>query len=157
MGDADFHTTLDKGDQIQTCSEGAARITFADGTTYTVKSETLITVEENSMGHEQPTSSAVRINIGQVDLETPNYSSPDSKAAVSMEDNSKAQLGSNSSAEVKSDPATKENEVAGLRGSAEVQRGQAKVEIGAYSESELPKSGPITKTDVLAPPDLVRR
>ena len=39
--DADFHTTLDKGDQIQTSSDGAARITFADGTTYTVKSELL--------------------------------------------------------------------------------------------------------------------
>jgi hypothetical protein len=101
--DADFHTTLDKGDQIQTSTDGAARITFADGTTYTVKSGTFITVEENSMGHEQPSSSAVRINIGQVDLNTPNYSSPDSKAAVSMED-SRAQLGSNSSAAVKSDP-----------------------------------------------------
>ena len=132
--DADFHTTLDKGDQIQTSSEGAARITFADGTTYTVKSGTFITVEENSMGHEQPSSSAVRINIGQVDLKTPNYSSPDSKAAVSMED-SRAQLGSNSSAEVKSDPTTKENEVVVSSGSAEVQRGQEKVEIGAYQKA----------------------
>lgn len=36
--DANFRTTLDKGDQIQTSADGAARITFADGTTYTVKS-----------------------------------------------------------------------------------------------------------------------
>jgi len=151
--DADFHTTLDKGDQIQTSSEGAARITFADGTTYTVKSGTFITVEENSMGHEQPSSSAVRINIGQVDLNTPNYSSPDSKAAVSMED-SRAQLGSNSSAAVKSDPATKENEVVVSRGSAEVQRGQEKVEIGAYQKASYSTGGTITKSDVLAPPDL---
>ena len=151
--DADFHTTLDKGDQIQTSSEGAARITFADGTTYTVKSGTFITVEENSMGHEQPSSSAVRINIGQVDLKTPNYSSPDSKAAVSMED-SRAQLGSNSSAEVKSDPTTKENEVVVSSGTAEVQRGQEKVEIGAYQKASYATGGPITKSDVLAPPDL---
>lgn len=152
--DADFHTTLDKGDQIQTSSEGAARITFADGTTYTVKSGTFITVEENSMGHEQPSSSAVRINIGQVDLNTPNYSSPDSKAAVSMEDNSRAQLGSNSSAAIKSDPATKENEVVVSSGTAEVQRGQEKVEIGAYQKASYATGGPITKSDVLAPPDL---
>jgi hypothetical protein len=151
--DADFHTTLDKGDQIQTSSEGAARITFADGTTYTVKSGTFITVEENSMGREQPSSSAVRINIGQVDLKTPNYSSPDSKAAVSMED-SRAQLGSNSSAEVKSDPTTKENEVVVSSGTAEVQRGQEKVEIGAYQKASYATGGPITKSDVLAPPDL---
>ncbi|HKN76434.1 MAG TPA: hypothetical protein VJW94_14740 [Candidatus Acidoferrum sp.] len=151
--DADFHTTLDKGDQIQTSADGAARITFADGTTYTVKSGTFITVEENSMGHEQPSSSAVRINIGQVDLKTPNYPSPDSKAAVSMVD-SVAQLHSNSSAEVKSDPATKENEVVVSSGTAEVQRGQEKVEIGAYQKASYATGGPITKSDVLAPPDL---
>ncbi len=151
--DADFHTTLDKGDQIQTSSEGAARITFADGTTYTVKSGTFITVEENSMGHEQPSSSAVRINIGQVDLKTPNYSSPDSKAAVSMED-SVAQLHSNSSAAVKADPTNKENEIVVSSGSAEVQRGQEKVEIGAYQKASYTTGGPITKSDVLAPPDL---
>jgi hypothetical protein len=152
--DADFHTTLDKGDQIQTSTDGAARITFADGTTYTVKSGTFITVEENSMGHEQPSSSAVRINIGQVDLKTPNYSSPDSKAAVSMEDNSKAQLGSNSSAAIKTDPTTKENEVVVSSGTAEVQRGQEKVEIGAYQKASYGTGGTITKSDVLAPPDL---
>jgi hypothetical protein len=151
--DADFHTTLDKGDQIQTSADGAARITFADGTTYTVKSGTFITVEENSMGHEQPSSSAVRINIGQVDLKTPNYSSPDSKAVVSMEE-SGVQLHSNSSAAVKSDPTTKENEVVVSSGSAEVQRGQEKVEIGAYQKASFSTGGPITKSDVLAPPDL---
>jgi hypothetical protein len=151
--DADFRTTLDKGDQIQTSADGAARITFADGTTYTVKSGTFITVEENSMGREQPSSSGVRINIGQVDLKTPNYSSPDSKAAVRMED-SDAVLHSNSSAAVKADPATKENEVVVSSGSAEVQRGQEKVEIGAYQKASYATGGPITKSDVLAPPDL---
>jgi hypothetical protein len=151
--DADFHTSLDKGDQIQTSADGAARITFADGTTYTVKSGTFITVEENSMGREQPSSSAVRINTGQVDLKTPNFSSPDSKAAVSMED-SVAQLHSNSSAAVKADPANKENEIVVSSGSAEVQRGQEKVEIGAYQKASYSTGGPITKSDVLAPPDL---
>ncbi len=151
--DADFRTTLDKGDQIQTSADGAARITFADGTTYTVKPGTFITVEENSMGREQPSSSAVRINIGQVDLKTPNYSSPDSTAAVSME-NSKAQLHSNSSAAIKTDPDSKENEIVVSSGSAEVQRGQEKVEIGAYQKASYTTGGPITKSDVLGPPDL---
>lgn len=151
--DADFHTTLDKGDQIQTSADGAARITFADGTTYTVKSGTFITVEENSMGSERPSSSGVRINIGQVDLKTPNYSSPDSKAAVSIED-SVAQLHSNSSAAVKADPNNKENEIVVSNGSAEVQRGREKVEIGAYQKASFSTGGPITKSDVLAPPDL---
>ena len=151
--DADFHTSLDKGDQIQTSADGAARITFADGTTYTVKSGTFITVEENTMGREQPSSSAVHITSGQVDLKTPNYSSPDSTAAVSMED-SKAYLHSNSSAAVKADSANKESEIVVSSGSAEVQRGQEKVEIGAYQKATYATGGPITKSDVLAPPDL---
>ena len=36
---ADYQLTLDKGDLIQTDSEGVARIAFADGTTYTVKGD----------------------------------------------------------------------------------------------------------------------
>jgi len=78
--DADYRTSLDKGDLVQTASDGAARITFADGTTYTVKSETLVTVEENSMGNNKATSVAVRISTGSVDLATPNWASPDSRA-----------------------------------------------------------------------------
>jgi hypothetical protein len=151
--DADFRTTLDKGDQIQTSADGAARITFADGTTYTVKSGTFITVEENSMGRERPSSSGVRINIGQVDLRTPNWSSADSKAAVSVED-SVAQVHSNSHAAVKADPEHKQNEIVVSSGSAELQRGQEKVEIGQYQKAVIPSGGPITKSDVLAPPDL---
>ena len=39
---ADYRMALDKGDLIQTTSDGAARITFADGTTYTVQADTLV-------------------------------------------------------------------------------------------------------------------
>lgn len=152
--DADFRTTLDKGDQIQTSADGAARITFPDGTTYTVKSGTFITVEENSMGREQASSSKVRITSGEVNLNTPNWSSPDSKAAVSAED-SVAQVHSNSRAEVKADPDSKATEVTVSSGSAEVRRGQEKVEIGQYERATIPTGGPITKSDVPAPPDLV--
>ncbi|HKV25344.1 MAG TPA: hypothetical protein VJN93_12190 [Candidatus Acidoferrum sp.] len=154
--DADYHTNLDKGDQIQTSTDGAARITFADGTTYTVKSGTFITVEENSMGNERPSSSGVRITTGQVDLRTPNWSSPDSRAAVSVEDtNTTASVRSNSHADVRADPEHKNDEIVVSSGSAEVQRGQEKVEIGQYQKAVFSSTGPITKSDVLAPPDLV--
>jgi hypothetical protein len=152
--EADFRTTLDKGDLVQTGSDGAARITFADGTFYTVKSDTLITVEENSMASNQPTSVAVRINTGAVDLATPNWSSPESKAAVSVED-STAQLHSNSRAAVKADPEKKESEIVMSRGSAEVQRGPEKIELAQWQKATVVVGGPITKADVLAPPDLV--
>ena len=151
--EADFHTTLDKGDLVQTGSEGVARITFGDGTFYTVKSDTLITVEENTMASNKPTSVAVRINTGSVDLATPNWASPDSKAAVSVED-STAQLHSNSRAAVKADPDKKESEIVMSRGSAEVQRGPERIELAQFQKATLPAGGPITKSDVLAPPDL---
>src|SRR4030081_2787335 len=83
--DADYHTVLDKGDLIQTASDGAARITFADGTEYTVKPESMVTVEENVVTHDR-SNTAVRINTGQGDLATPNWTSPDSQASVSVED-----------------------------------------------------------------------
>jgi hypothetical protein len=152
--EADFHTTLDKGDLVQTGPEGVARITFGDGTFYVVKSDTLITVEENTMASNKPTSVAVRINTGSVDLATPDWASPDSKAAVSVED-STAQLHSNSRAAVKADPEKKETEIVMARGSAEVQRGPEKVELAQWQKATLPVGGPITKSDVLAPPDLV--
>ena len=146
--DADYHTTLDKGDLIQTGPDGLARIAFADSTSYVVKAETLITVEENNFTHDQ-SSSAVRINTGQVDLST----SSTSHTAVSAEDFT-AQIRANSRASVKADPNNKEGEIVMTSGSAEVQHGQERVEIGQFQKATIPTGGTITKTDVLAPPDL---
>ncbi len=150
--DADYRTTLDKGDLIQTGADGAARITFADATSYTIKPQTLVTVEENSVSRDQ-VSTAVRINTGSVDLRTPSWTSPNSHAAVSAEDFT-AQIRPNSSASVKTDPSTKESEITMSAGSAEVQHGQEKVEIGQWQKAIIPANGSISKTDVLAPPDL---
>jgi len=150
--DADYRTTLDKGDLIQTAAEGAARITFADSTSYTIKADTLVTVEENNITRDQATT-AVRVNTGAVDLSTPNWSSPNSHAAVSVED-TVAQIRPNSRASVKSDPRSKESEISVASGSAEVRRGSEKVELGQFQKANIPSSGPITKSDVLAPPDL---
>jgi len=148
--DADYRTTLDKGDLIQTAAEGAARITFADSTSYTIKADTLVTVEENNITRDQATTQ-VRVNTGAVDLSTPT--SPNSHSAVSVED-TVAQIRPNSRASVKSDPRSKESEISVASGSAQVQRGSEKVELGQFQKVNIPSSGPITKSDVLAPPDL---
>lgn len=152
--EADYRTSLDKGDLVQTGADGYARVTFADGTFYTVKPGTLITVEENSMATNKPTSVAVRINTGEVDLSTPTWSSPGSKAAVSVED-AKAELRPNSRAAVKSDKDTKESEIVVSNGSAQVQRGQDHIEVTQYQKVNIPPGGPISKSDVLAPPELL--
>src|ERR1700683_3456533 len=102
---ADYQLTLDKGDLIQTGSEGVARLQFADGTTYTVKGDTLVTVEENSIDADRASRVGVHIQAGQVDLATPTWSVPGSKADISFE-NAVASLRENSRAEVRSDPKT---------------------------------------------------
>ncbi len=151
---ADYKTSLDKGDFVQTGADSAARITFADGTTYTVKSDTLVTVEENSMANNKPTSVAVRISTGSVDLATPNWSSPDSKAAVNVED-ATAQLHTNSRATVKNDPQSNNHEILVSTGSAQVQRGDEKIELTQWERASFPTGGPIQTSNVLAPPSLV--
>ena len=152
--DATLSMSLDKGDLVQTGSDSDARVTFADGTIYLVKPDTLVTVEENSTDSSRPTSVAVRINTGAVDLATVNLSSPDSKASVRSEDTT-TQLHSNSRAAVKFDPEKKESEVVVSAGSAQVQRGEEKIDIGQWERATIPNSGAIQKSAVLAPPDLV--
>jgi hypothetical protein len=151
--DADYHTALDKGDLIQTGGDGAARMTFADGTEYTVKAESMVTVEENNVTKEHSNTS-VRINTGQVDLATPNWSSPDSKAAVSVED-ATAMVQQNSRASVRNDPKSNEHEIVVSTGSAEVHRGSERIELTQYEKVSFPSGGPIQKSNVLAPPALV--
>jgi hypothetical protein len=45
---ADYNVPLEKGDVVQTSSEGMAKVVFNDGTSYTVKQDSLIVIEENS-------------------------------------------------------------------------------------------------------------
>jgi hypothetical protein len=153
-GDADYRGTLDKGDLIQTGSDGAARITFMDGTTFTVKSNTLVTVEENSVDSDSSTRVGMHITTGAVDLTTGTWQSPRSKAEVSFS-NAVASLREDSRAAVHSDPATHDNEITVAAGGAELSRGDEHVEVGKYERATLPaEGGPIVKTNVLAPPDL---
>jgi hypothetical protein len=151
--DADYHTTLDKGDLIQTGGDGAARITFADGTEYTVNKETLITVEENTVTPDH-SNTAVRINTGAVDLATPTWTLRDAQAAVSVED-ATAFMKQNSRATVKNDPNKNEHEIVVSTGAAEVHRGNEKIELTQWEKVSFPTGGPTQKSNVLAPPGLV--
>jgi len=151
--DADYHTTLDKGDLIQTGSDGAARITFADGTEYTVNKETLITVEENNVTRDH-SNTAVRINTGAVDLATPTWTFRDAQAAVSVED-ATAYMKQNSRATVKNDPTKNEREITVENGGAEVQRGNEKIELTQWQRASVATGSSIQVSNVLAPPGLV--
>jgi hypothetical protein len=153
---ADYRMALDKGDLIQTTGDGAARITFADGTTYTVQADTLVTVEENSVGRDSETRVAMHISSGAVDLATGSWDSPKSKAEVSSS-TAVASVKQNSRAAMRSDPQTSETEITVSAGSAELatKDGLQRVEIGKWERVTVPSAGgAVVKTNVLAPPDL---
>jgi hypothetical protein len=153
---ADYQVTLDKGDLIQTTSEGVARIAFADGTTYTVKGDTLVTVEENLVDQDKASRVGVHVSSGQVDLRTATWQNPGSKAEVSFED-AVASVKENSTAVVRSDPDTKEQQITVEAGSAELSRGAEHVDIGQHERASFAAGAPagaITKSQVLAPPQL---
>jgi hypothetical protein len=151
---ADYQMQLDKGDLIQTGPEGVARVAFADGTTYTVKGDTLVTVEENLVAQDAPTRVGVHISSGAVDLATPTWGVPGSKADISFE-NAVASLRENSRAAVRSDPNTKQQEITVASGGAELNRGGEHVEVGQWEKVSFPTGGAMTKTEVLAPPALL--
>ena len=133
---ADYQLTLDKGDLIQTGSEGVARLQFADGTTYTVKGDTLVTVEENTIDADRASRVGVHIQAGQVDLATPTWNVPGSKADISFE-NAVASLRENSRAEVRSDPKTQQQQMTVNEGSADMKRGGEHVEVGAMGARDF--------------------
>jgi hypothetical protein len=154
---ADYRITLDKGDLIQTGTDGVARLTFADGTTYTVKPETLITVEENSVGPDRPTRVGVSIASGALDLSTAGWETPGSKAEVRFpQDQSVASLRENSRATVRSDPESKQREITVTNGSAALQRGDEHVELVRNERATFQPGGAVAKSQVLAPPDLMQ-
>ena len=149
---ADHQVTLDKGDLIQTGPEGVARIGFADGTTYTVKGDTLVTVEENIVAQDNATQVGVHITSGQVDLATGTWQVPGSKAEVSFE-NAVASLRENSRAAVSSDPATNEQQITVSNGSAQLNRGNEHLDIGQWERATFPTGGTISKSQ-FAPPEI---
>ncbi|MCL4523631.1 MAG: FecR domain-containing protein [Acidobacteria bacterium] len=152
---ADPGTTLNKGDLIQTGGDGLARITFPDGSTYTVKSDTLITVEENTMTQDRGTRVGVHISSGAVDLATSSFEAPNSSAEVSFE-NARTSVRENSRVAVRSDPEKKQHEITVAQGSAQFDRGGERVELVRFDRMTFPTGGAASKSRVLAPPELLK-
>ena len=149
---ADYRMTLEKGDLIQTGSDGNARLTFPDGTTYTAKPDTLITVEENSMAPNRATSVAVNIQSGAVDLSTGAFG-PGSRSEVSFE-SARASLQQNTRAAVRTDPESKQHEIKVTEGGANLTRGGQQITIAPFERVSFPTGGDAQKSQVVAPPNL---
>jgi len=152
---ADQGTTLNKGDLIQTGGDGLARITFPDGSIYTVTPDTLITVEENTKAPDRSTRVGVRITSGKVDLATSSFEGPNSAAEVSFE-NARASVRENSRVAVRSDPGKQQHEITVAQGSTQLQRGSGSVELVRFDRMSFATGGEATMSRVLAPPELLK-
>jgi hypothetical protein len=67
---ADYGLPLEQGDVVQTMSEGIAKVAFADGSTYIIQADSLVTIEESTTNAAQQNQVAVRVNTGNIALNT---------------------------------------------------------------------------------------
>src|SRR5438309_1260486 len=127
---ADYNLPLDKGDVVQTGSEGMAKVVFNDGTSYTVKQDSLIVIEENSANDQQQTSVAVAVSTGTVDLSTATYSQG-SKSQVIVA-GATASLSPDSAAQVRNDPKGDQHQILMKKGTGEVNRNGQTVRLANW-------------------------
>jgi len=129
---ADYNVPLDKGDVVQTGSEGMAKVVFNDGTSYTVKQDSLIVIEENSANDQQQTSVAVAVSTGTVDLSTATYNQG-SKSQVIVA-GATASLAPESAAQVHNDPQADQHEILMKKGTGEVSRNGETVQLANWEK-----------------------
>jgi len=148
---ADYNIPLEKGDVVQTGSEGMAKVVFNDGTNYTVKQDSLIVIEENSANDQQQTHVAVAVSTGTVDLSTATYTQG-SKSQVIVA-GATATLAPESAAMVRNDPKNDQHEILVKKGSGEVARNGETVRLSDWERATFKaKSEKIAKVKEVGPP-----
>lgn len=151
---ADYSLPLEKGDVVQTSSEGMAKVVFSDGTNYTIKQDSLIVIEENSTNAAQQTNVAVQVTTGTVDLATATYAQG-SKSQVIVS-GAKASLAPESAAMVRNDPRQDQHEILVKKGSSEVQRGAEVVRLTEFEKVSFQAASPqMLKAKEVGPPTLI--
>ncbi len=156
---ADYHIPLEKGDVVQTGSEGMAKVVFNDGTSYTVRQDSLIVIQENSANDQQQTNVAVAVSTGTVDLSTATYSQG-SKSQVIVA-GATASLAPESAAQVHNDPTADQHEILMKKGTGEVTRNGETVQLANWEkvsfhgqQSRLEKAKEIGPPTPIAPANM---
>jgi hypothetical protein len=148
---ADYNIPLEKGDVVQTGSEGMAKVVFNDGTSYTVKQDSLIVIEENSANDQQQTNVAVAVSTGTVDLSTATYSQG-SKSQVIVA-GATASLSPESAAQVHNDPTGDQHEILMKKGTGEVTRNGETVKLANWEKvSFVGQQSHMEKAKEIGPP-----
>jgi hypothetical protein len=146
----DYRVPLEKGDVVQTGSEGMAKVVFNDGTSYTVKQDSLIVIEENSANDQQQTNVAVAVSTGTVDLSTATFSSG-SKSQVIVA-GATASLSPESAAQVHNDPHADQHEILMKKGSGEVTRNGETVQLANWEKVSFQGQQKMEKAKEIGPP-----
>ncbi|HYM05899.1 MAG TPA: hypothetical protein VEU11_05010 [Terriglobales bacterium] len=148
---ADYNVPLEKGDVVQTGSEGMAKIVFSDGTNYTVKQDSLIVIEENSANDQQQTNVSVAVSTGTVDLTTATYVQG-SKSQVIVA-GATASLAPDSAAMVHNDPKADQHEILLKKGSGEISRNGEVVHLAEWEKVGFQAQSPrMAKVKEIGPP-----
>ncbi len=148
---ADYNVPLEKGDVVQTGSEGMAKIVFSDGTNYTVKQDSLIVIEENSANDKQQTNVSVAVSTGTVDLTTATYVQG-SKSQVIVA-GATASLAPDSAAMVHNDPKGDQHEILLKKGSGEITRNGEVVHLADWEKVAFQSQSPrMAKVKEIGPP-----
>ena len=147
----DYSIPLEKGDVVQTGSEGMAKVVFNDGTSYTVKQDSLIVIQENSANEQQQTNVAVAVSTGTVDLSTATYSQG-SKSQVIVA-GATASLAPESAAQVHNDPKADQHEILMKKGTGEVSRNGETVKLANWEKVSFQgKQAHMEKAKEIGPP-----
>lgn len=148
---ADYNIPLEKGDVVQTGSEGMAKVVFNDGTNYTVKQDSLIVIEENSANDQQQTHVAVAVSTGTVDLSTATYTQGSRSQVIVA--GATASLAPESAAMVRNDPKSDQHEILVKKGSGEVARNGETVRLSDWERATFKaRSEKIAKVKEIGPP-----
>lgn len=148
---ADYNIPLEKGDVVQTSSEGMAKIVFGDGTNYTVKQDSLIVIEENSANDQQQTNVTVAVSSGTVDLATGTYVQG-SKSQVTVA-GATASLAPESAAVVSNNPKSDQHEILVKKGAGEVTRNGEVVSLADWEKVNFhAETGHMDKEKEIGPP-----
>ena len=148
---AEYSLPLEKGDVVQTGSEGMAKVVFNDGTNYTVKQDSLIVIEENSANDQQQTNVSVAVTTGTVDLSTATYVQG-SKSQV-MVGGATASLAPESAAVVHNDPKSDQHEILLKKGRGDVSRNGEVVRLSDWEKVSFQAESPrMAKLKEIGPP-----
>jgi hypothetical protein len=147
---ADYGLPLEQGDVVQTMSEGIAKVAFADGSTYVIQQDSLVTIEESSTNSVQQNKVSMRVVTGDITLNTSDVASTQEVKI----DESSTTAGRDSALQAHNRGSS--TDVMVLKGTAEVKIGTVNEKVQPFQRVTIdPEKQTITKKQEIKPPVLL--